>query len=44
MPVTTRIEEVRSEIAALAQATGIRMLGTLRFKEPLSLAIVEQLL
>ena len=35
---------IASDAAALAQATGIRMLGTLRFKEPLSLAIVEQLL
>lgn len=28
----------------LARATGARILGTVRFKEPLSLAIVEQLL
>jgi dethiobiotin synthetase len=29
---------------AVALATGVRVLGTMRFKEPLSLAIVEQLL
>ncbi len=28
----------------LARTTGVRVLGTMRFKEPLSLAIVEQLL
>jgi dethiobiotin synthetase len=28
----------------LARTTGVRILGTMRFKEPLSLAIVEQLL
>jgi dethiobiotin synthetase len=35
---------IANDAAALARATGIRMLGTVRFKEPLSLAIVEQLL
>ena len=35
---------IANDAAVLAQATGIRMLGTMRFKEPLSLAIVEQLL
>ena len=33
-----------SAAEALARATGARILGTVRFKEPLSLAIVQQLL
>jgi dethiobiotin synthetase len=36
--------DIAGDAAALAQDTGIRMLGTVRFKEPLSLSIVEQLL
>jgi dethiobiotin synthetase len=35
---------IANDAAALAHTTGLRMLGTVRFKEPLSLAIVEQLL
>jgi dethiobiotin synthetase len=35
---------IANDAAALEQAAGIRMLGTVRFKEPLSLSIVEQLL
>jgi dethiobiotin synthetase len=36
--------EVERDINALALAIGAPLLGTMRFKEPLSLAIVEQLL
>jgi dethiobiotin synthetase len=35
---------IEDDAEALARATGARILGTVRFKEPLSLAIVEQLL
>jgi dethiobiotin synthetase len=35
---------IARDAEALARAIGMRMLGTVRFKEPLSLAIVEQLL
>ncbi len=35
---------IKDDAEALARATGARILGTVRFKEPLSLAIVEQLL
>jgi dethiobiotin synthetase len=35
---------IANDAAALAQAADIKMLGTVRFKEPLSLSIVEQLL
>ena len=35
---------IENDAEALADATSARILGTVRFKEPLSLAIVEQLL
>jgi hypothetical protein len=35
---------IAKDAEALARATGVRMLGAVRFKEPLSLAIVEHLL
>ncbi len=35
---------IAEDAKAVALATGVRVLGTMRFKEPLSLAIVEQLL
>ena len=35
---------IAGDAEALARATDVRILGTVRFKEPLSLAIVNQLL
>jgi dethiobiotin synthetase len=35
---------IAQDADAVGRATGVRVLGTMRFKEPLSLAIVEQLL
>jgi dethiobiotin synthetase len=35
---------IAGDAEALARATGVRILGTVRYKEPLSLAIVNQLL
>jgi dethiobiotin synthetase len=35
---------VADDASRLAAATGVRILGTVRYKEPLSLAIIEQLL
>jgi dethiobiotin synthetase len=35
---------IAQDADAVGHATGVRVLGTMRFKEPLSLAIVEQLL
>jgi len=35
---------VAHDAARLAATTNVRILGTVRYKEPLSLAIIEQLL
>jgi dethiobiotin synthetase len=37
-------EAIARDAEALASTTGTRILGTMRFKEPLSLAIVDQVL